>query len=74
MTKKSKEQILREIETAIQRLDKEGLPDSEIIDILAAKGVPADRAKRCSSNGVLNGATACWEVGLGRCCLAARSW
>ena len=45
MTKKSKEQILREIETAIQRLDKEGLPDSEIIDILASKGVPADRAE-----------------------------
>lgn len=45
MSKTSDERIVREIETAIRRLDKEGLPDAQIGELMAAKGVPPDRTQ-----------------------------
>jgi hypothetical protein len=45
MTKKSNERLIKEIEITIRRLDKEGLSDTEIIEFMFAKGVPADQTQ-----------------------------
>lgn len=81
MSKTSDERVVREIETAIKRLDKEGLSDSQIRELMAAKGVPPDRTQALLNRmrterrqGLLRDGIGSTLLGIFLVAMAAASW